>query len=285
MDNNSLKQIQGDFSGERALFMMSGAHIKNSLFFDGESPLKHSSNLEIENTTFDWKYPLWYSKNINVNNTIFTQNSRAGIWYTDNIIVKNSTIDAPKCFRRCNGITLDNVKFTDAKETLWTCNDVKIINSVSNESYFGMNTKNVYIDNFTLDGNYAFDGAENLKIYNSKFLTKDAFWNSKNVYIENSYISGEYFAWNSENVTLVNCTVSSLQGFCFIKNLKLVNCILEGTSLAFEYSSVDAKVIGKVDSIKNPLCGRIECDSVSELIMEDDKVDTSKTTLVIKDRI
>ena len=43
----------------------------------------------------------------------------------------------------------------------------------------------------------------------------------------------------------------------------MVNC-----DLAFEYSDVDASIIGHVDSIKNPRSGRIVLDSVGKLIKD-----------------
>ena len=43
---------------------------------------------------------------------------------------------------------------------------------------------------------------------------------------------------------------------------------MEQTDLSFEYSSVEANVLGHVDSIKNPLSGNITCDSVGEIIFD-----------------
>lgn len=54
--------ITGVFTGERALFMIQDQHIKNSVFEDGESPLKHSRNIEIESAQFKWKYSFWYTE-------------------------------------------------------------------------------------------------------------------------------------------------------------------------------------------------------------------------------
>ena len=136
------------------------------------------------------------------------------------------------------------------------------------------------IDGLELDGNYSFDGAKNIRIKNSRLLSKDAFWNSESITAENCYISGEYLGWNSKNLTLINCTIESLQGLCLCENLTLINCRLVNTALAFEYSTVNADIIGTVDSIKNPLGGVIKCDGIGELIMEDDKVDVSKTEFV-----
>ena len=44
--------IGGEYTGERALFMLKDAYIENARFYDGESPLKESSNLEIYKSVF-----------------------------------------------------------------------------------------------------------------------------------------------------------------------------------------------------------------------------------------
>lgn len=191
-------------------------------------------------------------------------------------------MQAPKNFRRASKIYIENVDFPNAAETLWTCKDVKLENVTARGDYFAMNCENLDINNFTLVGNYAFDGVKNMTIRNSKFLTKDAFWNSKNVTVYDSVISGEYLGWNSENLTFVNCTIESLQGLCYINNLTMKNCKLLNTTLAFEYSSVDAEITGNIASVLNPTSGKIVCDHIDELIIEKDKVDPSKTTVICK---
>lgn len=271
-------------SGERALFRASDMKITDTIFDDGESPLKHSSNIILENSMFKWKYPLWYSKNITMNNcSIFTM-GRAGIWYTDDITVKNTMIEAPKNFRRCNGVNLENVTFSDAAETLWECDNVTLGSVSAKGDYFAMNSQNMTVSGLKLTGNYSFDGCRNITVKDSVLLSKDAFWNCKNVTVENSFISGEYFGWNSENITLVNCTVESLQGFCFIKGLTMKNCKLINTTLAFEYSDVDAEITSHIDSVKNPSSGMIRAKSIGELILEDDMIDPSKTTIITEEK-
>ena len=271
-------------SGERALFRASDMKITDTVFDDGESPLKHSSNIVLVNSMFKWKYPLWYSKNITMDHcSVFTM-GRAGIWYTDDITVKNTLIEAPKNFRRCNGVKLENVSFSDAAETLWECDNVTIDSVSAKGDYFAMNSRNMTVSGLKLTGNYSFDGGENITVKDSVLLSKDAFWNCKNVTVENSFISGEYFGWNSENITLVNCTVESLQGFCFIKGLTMKNCKLINTTLAFEYSDVDAKITSHIDSVKNPSSGIIRAKSIGELIMENDMIDPSKTTIITEEQ-
>ena len=271
---------QKSFSGERALFGSKGLKIYDCTFENGESPLKECRDIELYGALFKWKYPLWYCKNVKSEHSIWFENARAGVWYTDNIEITDSLIQAPKNFRRCKGIKLDNVTMTDAKETLWSCENVTINNSSAKGDYFAMNSRDMEISGFTLDGNYAFDGAENITIKDSRLLTKDAFWNSSNVTVKNSFISGEYLGWNSKNLTLIDCTVESLQGMCYIDNLVMKNCRLLNTTLAFEYSSVDVDITSSVDSVFNPGSGTIRAEKIGELIVEKDKSDPEKTLII-----
>lgn len=278
-----MKEIHQEvLSGERALFKEANLKIYDTIFEGGESPLKESHDIELINSMFKWKYPLWYSKNIVLKDCTLFEMARAGIWYTNNISVTDTIIEAPKSFRRCNNINLKNVSFPNALETLWHCDNVVIEKATAKGDYFAMNSNNMKIQDFHLVGNYSFDGAKNVQIHNAKMLSKDAFWNSENITLYDSFISGEYLGWNAKNLKLVNCTVESLQGMCYINNLVMKNCKLINTTLAFEYSTVDAEIIGKVDSIFNPTSGVIRADSILDLIIEKDKVDPSKTKIVCR---
>ena len=273
----------GIFTGERALFQGADLKIYDSIFDDGESPLKHSKNVELNGCSFKWKYPLWYSENITVRDCSVFEMGRAGIWYTNNIDMTDTLYEAPKGFRRCDGVTLDNVQFTNAAETLWSCKNITAKNITAKGDYFAMNSENMEFANLNLAGNYSFDGCKNVVIRNSKLLSKDAFWNSENITVYDSFISGEYLGWNSKNLTLINCTIESLQGMCYIENLVMKNCKLINTTLAFEYSTVDAEITGRIDSVKNPTSGIIRAESIGELIMEKDKIDVNKTRIICKD--
>ena len=98
--------------------------------------------------------------------------------------------------------------------------------------------------------------------------------------VYDSYISGEYLGWNSKNLTLVNCTIESLQGMCYVENLVLKNCRLLHTTLAFEYSTVNAEITGKADSILNPKGGTIRADAIGTLILEPDKIKPEDTQII-----
>ncbi|WP_028235760.1 DUF3737 family protein [Pseudobutyrivibrio sp. MD2005] len=271
------------FSGERALYAEDGARIYDSIFDDGESPLKESKNIELYSSQFKWKYPIWYSNNVLVTNCNWFEMARSGVWYTNNITVKDSLITAPKNFRRCDGVTLENVNLTNAEETFWNCKNIKLNNVTAKGHYFAMNSENIEVDNFKLDGNYSFDGAKNITVRNSVLLSKDSFWNTENVTVYDSYICGEYLGWNSKNLTFVNCTIESLQGLCYIDNLTMKNCKLINTTLAFEYAKeIDAEITTKIDSVFNPVSGTISAPEIETLIVEKDMVNPDSTKITCK---
>ena len=268
-------------TGERPLFHGSRLKINETIFTDGESPLKESRNVHLTNSSFQWKYPLWYSKNAVAEDCTWLEMARSGVWYTDHLLIKNTLIEAPKNFRRCHDITLENVFLPNAAETLWTCEGVKLEHVQAKGDYFGMNSQNIKINDFQLAGNYAFDGAKNMEVHNARMLSKDAFWNTENVTVYDSVIHGEYLGWNSKNLTFINCTIESLQGLCYIENLVMKNCTLLNTTLAFEYSTgIDAQINGKINSVMNPSGGVIQADEIEELIMEKDKINPADTQII-----
>lgn len=279
-----MKQLKEAYlSGERALFHASDMDIKDCTFADGESPLKESSHIHLTNSIFKWKYPLWYSKDIECEDVTLLDTARSGIWYTHNIDMKHCLIQAPKTFRRSESIYLHDVQMPNAEETFWNCQNIKLDNVSANGHYFAMNSENIQISNFSLSGNYAFDGAKDIEIHHAKILSKDAFWNCENVTVYDSLIIGEYLGWNAKNVRFVNCTIDSLQGMCYMDHVVLENCKLLNTTLAFEYSSVDADIISSVDSVTNPYEGVIRAEDIKDIILEEQYINPSKTKIEVKE--
>ena len=271
--------IGGEFTGERALFASSDLNIKGAHFHSGESPLKESRGLDLAGCEFSWKYPLWYCKDVNVIDTVFNEGARSGIWYTDNISMTRCVIDAPKMFRRSGSIRLEDVRFSNAQETMWNCSDVELLGVHIKGDYFGFCSTDIYAENLDVDGNYIFDGAKNVTVKNSRLISKDAFWNCEDVLVENCEIVGEYLGWNSKNIAFINCTIESNQGMCYMDNVVMRGCKLINTDLCFEYCSVDAEIDSHIDSVKNPTSGRIVAESIGEIIHEPDMVDVSATTI------
>ena len=279
----SNKQIRQEFlTGERALFASQDMDIYDSIFDQGESPLKESRDIRLYNSMFKWKYPLWYCRNIQAEDCTWFDMARAGVWYTDNIEVDRALIEAPKNFRRCDGVKLKHVNFVNAEETLWNCKNIEMTDVQARGDYFAMNCENIEIQNFELVGNYSFDGVKHMTMKNAKLLSKDAFWNTDQVTVYDSFISGEYLGWNAKNLTLINCTVESLQGMCYIDNLVMKNCKLINTTLAFEYSTVEADICSHIDSVINPTSGTITADSIGELILEKDRLKPELTRITCR---
>ena len=268
-------------TGERALYNTHNATIIDTTFDNGESPLKESSDLKIYNSIFKWKYPLWYSKNVYLKNTSLIELARSGIWYTTNVTFEDSTIAVPKTFRRSKDITLKNTTLPVAEETFWMCEGINLENVSSNGNYFMMNSHNILINGFNHNGNYLLDGAKNVEIHNARIISKDAFWNCENVVVYDSTIIGEYLGWNSKNIKFVNCTIDSLQGMCYIDGIVMENCKLLNTNLSFEYSKVDATIDSKIDSVKNPISGRIKAKGIGEIILDEDLIDPNKTKIEV----
>lgn len=276
---------QGYFDGERPLYHARNLKITNTRFGEGESPLKEGKNLDLNNVIFGWKYPLWYDSNVMVRNSVWETMGRAGVWYVDHMEVHDCMIEAPKNFRRCTDLLLENVTFSEAKETLWACRDVALDHVVVTQGdYFGMNCENLNVNCLQLYGNYTFDGVKNMTIDHSKLLCRDALWNTENVTVKNSFLSGEYLGWNSRNLTFINCVIESEQGLCYIDHLTLDDCKLLQTNLSFEFvNDVDARINSVIDSVKNPISGKILADGIKELILDPELIDPGKTEIVVKE--
>ena len=132
-------------TGERALFGSRNLRIVDTIFDDGESPLKESSDIELEGSMFRWKYPLWYCHNIQARNCTWFDMARAGVWYTKHILVEDAMIEAPKNFRRCRDLTLRRVSFANAAETLWNCEEVTMEHVTAKGDYFAMNCSDMVV--------------------------------------------------------------------------------------------------------------------------------------------
>lgn len=273
--------------GERSLFRCQDALIKDCIFANGESPLKEGRNLLVDGCTFDYKYPLWYGKGHEVKNCTFHLRSRSGIWYTDDSYFHDLDIQAPKEFRRCNNIRLENIVFSLAEETLWDCTKIKRKNIQVKGDYFGRGSSEIEGEDVHIDGNYIFDGGHDIVRKNCIFHSKDAFWNCKNVTLINCTIEGEYFAWNSENITCIGCHFQSHQGFCYRKNLTRKDCtISKDSDLIFEYcSGLSCQIDSCLGIIKNPISGKIECQSYEEYIKDDERIDLSQIQVIENGKI
>jgi len=260
-----------EFEGERPLYCAHDLRLDNVTIHKGESSIKECYNIEAVNCRFEGKYVFWENNGFVVRNCLFTEGARSSLWYSRNCEMYDSVVDAPKMFRSMDGIRLENVRFSDAQETMWHVKNVHLENvEFNNAPYLFMNSENIYINNMTLNGNYAFQYCKNVEIHNSVLNSKDSFWETENVAIYDSVINGEYLAWYAKRLKLVNCHIKETQPLCYIDDLEMVNCTMDADAdLAFEYSSCKVEINGAVTSIKNPRSGVIRAKSIGEIINDD----------------
>lgn len=259
------------YGGERPLFGEHGLKLKNVVIEPGESALKCCSDIDAEDCEFQGKYPFWHVDDFRLTRCVFTEGARAALWYSKNCEMNDCTVLAPKMFRELDGLTVRNVEFPDAEETLWHCKDVTLENvGMEKADYLFMHTDNIRINEYRQHGNYSFQYCRNVEISNAKIWSKDAFWNTDNVTVRDSELHGEYLGWHSRGLHLINCHISGTQPLCYCEGLVLENCTFDADAdLAFEDSDVRATIKSAMTSIKNPRTGHIEVPEVGEIIIDE----------------
>lgn len=256
------------FGGERPLFGIHDTKLDNIIITDGESGIKMCRNIECNNSKFYGKYPWWHVDGSVITNCYFDPKSRSAIWYSNDMVMKDTVIDAPKLFREMKNVSLENVKINDADETFWRIDGLKLKNvELHGGTYPFMFSKNIYVDGLVSDSKYVFQYCQNVEIHNAKITTKDSFWECDNVTVYDSELDGEYLAWHSKNITLVRCHISGEQPLCYSDNVVLRDCTFDAAcDRAFEdCTNIDAKIKGSITNIKNPISGHITAEKIGSV--------------------
>lgn len=256
------------YGGERPLFGSHDMRLDNITIVDGESGIKCCKNLECVNSKFYGKYPWWHVDGSVIEDCYFAPGSRSAIWYSNDMAMRNCVIDGPKFFREMRNLELENVKITDADETFWKIDGLKIRNVELHEgTYPFMFSKNIYVDGLKSDSKYVFQYCKNVEVHNAEITTKDSFWECENVTVYDSKLDGEYLAWHSKNVKLVRCHISGEQPLCYLDGITLEDCTFDpACDRAFEDSSnIDAQIRGAIAEVKNPISGHIVADAIDRI--------------------
>lgn len=259
------------YDEERALYGINGALVEDCRFegpADGESALKETSGLTVNNCDFLLRYPLWHTTDTVINNARMTQTCRAALWYDKNVVIKNSALGGIKAVRECDNTSIFDTRI-NSTEFGWFCRGLRMSGCEMISEYPFMKTSDLKLDNFKMQGKYSFQYTENVEIHNSVLDTKDAFWHGRNITVYDSVVKGEYLAWYSQNLKFVRCKIIGTQPLCYCKNLVLEDCEMVECDLSFENSDVIASIKGNIASVKNPVSGRITADSIGELIMDE----------------
>ena len=260
---------------ERALYGIRHADVVGCTFAgpaDGESALKEAADVSVSDCQFHLRYPLWHVHGGSMAGCVLTETCRAALWYAEDLSISRSTLGGIKALRECDRMTLAGCTVQSA-EFGWLCRGVTLTDSELRGEYPFFMTRDLHLRGVHLTGKYSFQYVEDCTIEHSVLDTKDAFWHSKRITVTDSTVRGEYLGWYAEDLTLIRCHIVGTQPLCYCKNLTLVDCTMEGCDLSFENSTVQATVTGHVDSIKSPAAGRIEVDSVGEIVYERAPVD------------
>lgn len=261
-----------EFGGERPLYHSEGLQLDHVTIHVGESSIKESRDITAEHCVFEGKYVFWETRGFQVRDSYFAPSARSSLWYSERGELIGCKVDAPKMFRRMQGIVVDHCDFPHAQETLWDCDDIRLTHvTMAEADYLFMHGCHIFIDHYKQDGNYSFQYAEDVEIHHAVLNSKDAFWESKNVTIYDSEINGEYLGWYAKNLKLVRCHLTGEQLLCYVDGLTLEDCTFgPDANLLFEYSKIDAAhITSDVTSIKNPTTGTIYVrGKVGELIFD-----------------
>lgn len=239
---------------------------------DGESAFKECEDIKVKDTYLNLRYPFWHDTDLVIENCEMTENCRASLWYSKNIEINNSKLHGIKALRECENVSIQNCDII-SPEFGWSTCGIKMYDSKAESEYFMLRSAHLVFDHVEMKGKYSFQYITDSVFDNCNFDTKDAFWHAKNLMIRNSTIKGEYLAWYSENLTFENCTIIGTQPLCYCKNLRLINCCMIDTDLAFERSEVYATLTEPIESIKNPIKGKITVPSANAIIRDIDGAD------------
>ena len=280
-----MKRIENSqFDEERSLYNIKNTLVTNCIFAgpkDGESVLKETREIKVNDCQFSLRYPLWHAKKYELVNSYFDKDTRAPIWYSDEGLINNCTFKGIKLLRECHNTTIRNSRINSI-EFGWKCSNIEVEDCDIDSEYIFLDSNDISLKNTQFKGKYSFQYIKHLVIDHCQLDTKDAFWHSEDIIVRNSLVKGEYLGWFSKNLTLINCQIIGTQPLCYCENLKLINCTMEACDLSFEYSDVEADIIGHVDSIKNPKSGTITLDSLGELIEENSIMETSGKVIIRK---
>lgn len=143
MKNCTIQKRENEcFEGERPLFKATNTDLINCQFSQGESALKLANNIHAHACTFSSKYLFWHDNHIKIIKSQFTEGGRASIWYSNDIVLEECEVNAPKIFRDAKNILIIKSEL-NTNETLWDCENVTITNSNFTGDYLLFHSNNI----------------------------------------------------------------------------------------------------------------------------------------------
>ncbi len=258
------------FDEERALYNAHGLLVQDCAFdgpADGESAFKEGEGIQVRRCFFNLRYPFWHDKGAVISDSEMTQLCRAALWYSEDLEITGSKLHGIKALRECSRVAMRDCDII-SPEFGWSTDTIQMEGCTAESEYFMMRSSHLTFRDVQMKGKYSFQYIQDAVFDHCNFDTKDAFWHGKNITVRDSVVKGEYLAWYSEDITFERCKIIGTQPLCYCKNLRLIDCEMIGTDLAFERSEVEATLTTPIDSIKNPLSGRIYVPAVGEIIRD-----------------
>ena len=266
-----ITKIYGETHGEeRAFYGICDAELSACRFEgeeDGESALKECRRVKVSDSDFLLRYPFWHDSGLVLRGCRMAVSCRAPLWYSEAVRISDCIIDGVKALRECKDVEIDGSRIASA-EFGWKCDGITASNTYIEGEYAFLDSKNITLEGVTLKGKYSFQYLENATVRNCVLNTKDAFWHSKNVTVIDCEVNGEYLGWYSEGLRLINCHILGTQPLCYARSLTLDSCTMTGADLAFEMSDVNAVILGDMESIKNPLSGKITVTGKADIVLD-----------------
>lgn len=274
------------FGGERPLFGIHDTRLEDVTITEGESGIKKCHNIEADHCRFIGKYPWWHVDHSVITNCYFETGSRSAIWYSNDMVMSDTIIDAPKLFREMNRLKLVNVQINDADETFWKVDHLTLRNvKLHDGTYPFMFCNHVDVDGLESDSKYVFQYVKDAVIRNAKITTKDSFWETENVTVYDSELNGEFLGWHSKNLKLVNCHITGEQPLCYCQDLVLENCTFGADcDRMFEETTLVADIHGAVTNIKNPTSGRIVADAIGSVTIDEHVLQPNNCEIIVRNK-
>ena len=144
------------FDEERALYNLKDTEVNGCVFAgenDGESVLKEARNIVVSNCSFSLRYPLWHVKKYELLDSSFDGKTRAPIWYSDDGIIKNCSLNGVKMLRECNNTSITKSNIV-SPEFGWKCNNVEIVDSSIESEYIFLDSKEIKLQDVRFKGKY-----------------------------------------------------------------------------------------------------------------------------------
>ncbi|MBQ1744994.1 MAG: DUF3737 family protein, partial [Clostridiales bacterium] len=135
---------------ERALYGSCGIMVRNCKFdgpADGESALKESSDVVVEDSYFNLRYPFWHVHGLTIRNSEMTDKCRASMWYSDHIDISGSKLHGIKALRECSKVTITSSGII-SPEFGWSVHGLKMTDTTAESEYFLMRSSDIVMDNF-----------------------------------------------------------------------------------------------------------------------------------------